>query len=147
MDMVRTGCRDSGARDAPRLRKPRGSDRARSTCRGDDSSHTRLGSRAANVFAAGDTTGTKRVGRGICRRAFVARSRRGVMPKIARSMIVRDSAATLRACLESVRGVADEIVIADTGSTDDTLAIAREFGARTIEIPWENDFAGARNHA
>ena len=69
------------------------------------------------------------------------------MPKIALSMIVRDSAATLRGCLESVRGVADEIVIADTGSTDDTVALAREFGARTIEIPWENDFAGARNHA
>jgi glycosyltransferase involved in cell wall biosynthesis len=69
------------------------------------------------------------------------------MPKIALSMIVRDSAATLRACLESVRGVADEIVIADTGSADATLDIARQFGARTLEIPWENDFAGARNQA
>ena len=41
----------------------------------------------------------------------------------------------------------DEIVIADTGSTDGTPEIAREFGARVIEIPWQNDFAAARNRA
>jgi glycosyltransferase involved in cell wall biosynthesis len=69
------------------------------------------------------------------------------MPKIALSMIVRNAAQTLRACLDTVRGVVDEIVIADTGSTDSTVAIAREYGARVIEIPWENDFAAARNRA
>jgi glycosyltransferase involved in cell wall biosynthesis len=69
------------------------------------------------------------------------------MPKIALSMIVRNAEATLRACLDSVRGAVDEIVIADTGSIDSTPAIACECGARVIEIPWENDFAAARNRA
>jgi tetratricopeptide (TPR) repeat protein len=69
------------------------------------------------------------------------------MPRIALSMIVRNAAETLGACLESVRGVVDEIVIADTGSTDATLKIAGESGARVIEIPWNNDFAEARNLA
>jgi len=67
------------------------------------------------------------------------------MTSLALSMIVRDAAATLRQCLESVRGIADEIVIGDTGSADSTLEIARELGARIIEIPWANDFSAARN--
>jgi len=69
------------------------------------------------------------------------------MSRIALSMIVRDAAATLGTCLDSVRGVVDEIVIADTGSTDATMKIARESGARVIEIPWNNDFSEARNRA
>ncbi|HXX44786.1 MAG TPA: glycosyltransferase [Candidatus Acidoferrales bacterium] len=69
------------------------------------------------------------------------------MPRIALSMIVKDAAPTLRACLESVRGVADEIVIADTGSSDASIQIAREFGAHVLNIPWENDFAAARNRS
>ncbi len=43
--------------------------------------------------------------------------------------------AILPSCIESVRGVVDEIVIADTGSTDNTIAIARNLGARVISIP------------
>ena len=70
-----------------------------------------------------------------------------LMPRVALSMIVRNEAATLRRCLESVRGVVDEMVIADTGSTDDTPAIARDYGARVVEVPWDNDFAAARNRA
>jgi tetratricopeptide (TPR) repeat protein len=69
------------------------------------------------------------------------------MPRVALSMIVRNEGSTLRRCLDSVRGVAHEIVIADTGSTDDTPVIAREYGARLIQVPWEDDFARARNHA
>lgn len=60
-------------------------------------------------------------------------------------MIVKNEAAVLPACLESVAGIADEIVIADTGSTDDTIAVARRFGATVFELPWRNDFAEARN--
>src|SRR5690349_17677572 len=63
------------------------------------------------------------------------------------SMIVKNEAHTLRMCLESVQGVVSQIVIADTGSTDGSAAIAREFGATVITIPWENDFAKARNAA
>jgi len=61
-------------------------------------------------------------------------------------MIVRDEAATLGHCLESVRGLVDEIVIVDTGSRDNTLDIAHSFGAVLGHLPWEDDFAGARNH-
>jgi tetratricopeptide (TPR) repeat protein len=61
------------------------------------------------------------------------------------SMIVKDAEPTLAQCLESVRGVVDEIVIGDTGSTDSSTEIARRYGARIIAVPWENDFAKARN--
>ena len=40
-----------------------------------------------------------------------------------------------------------QIVIADTGSTDDTVKIAQEFGATVISVPWEDHFAKARNAA
>jgi len=69
------------------------------------------------------------------------------MPDVALSMIVRNEAGTLGRCLESVRGVVREMVIGDTGSTDGTPDIAREYGARVVEVPWENDFAAARNRA
>jgi glycosyltransferase involved in cell wall biosynthesis len=62
-------------------------------------------------------------------------------------MIVRDAETMLPACLESVKGLVDEMVIADTGSTDGTQEVARRFGARCLSIPWENDFARARNRA
>ncbi len=67
------------------------------------------------------------------------------MPTLALSMIVKNAEATLSRCLESVRGVVDEIVTADTGSTDNSRKIAREHGARVFRIPWERDFAKARN--
>ncbi len=69
------------------------------------------------------------------------------MPTLALSMIVRDASRDLSPCLESARKVADEIVIADTGSVDNTIELARRLGARVISIPWENDFARARNLA
>lgn len=66
-------------------------------------------------------------------------------PALAVSMIVKNAAGTLARCLDSVRGVADEIVIADTGSTDRSIEIARAYQARVFSIPWEKDFAKARN--
>jgi hypothetical protein len=61
-------------------------------------------------------------------------------------MIVRDDSARLARCLESVRSVVDEIIVVDTGSTDDTAAVARAHGAEVIAVPWEDDFSAARNH-
>ncbi|MGH9413124.1 MAG: glycosyltransferase [Terriglobales bacterium] len=63
------------------------------------------------------------------------------------SMIVRDAEADLPACLASVRGWVDEIVVADTGSRDGSRECAQSLGAQVLEIPWEADFARARNHA
>lgn len=67
------------------------------------------------------------------------------MPKLALSMIVKDAEATLDRCLNSVHGLVDEVVIADTGSTDGSREIARDHDARVIQIPWMKDFAEARN--
>jgi len=63
------------------------------------------------------------------------------------SMIVRDGADTLAACLASVRDFVDEMVVVDTGSEDDTVAIARAAGAVVHHLPWPGDFAAARNAA
>ncbi|MFM1799158.1 MAG: hypothetical protein RLZZ117_1436 [Cyanobacteriota bacterium] len=62
-------------------------------------------------------------------------------------MIVRDEAESLGACLASVRELVDEMVVVDTGSEDDTVAIARAAGAVVHQIPWPGDFAAARNAA
>ncbi len=62
-------------------------------------------------------------------------------------MIVRDEAASLASCLASVRGLVDEMVVVDTGSRDDTVAIARAAGAVVRQLPWPGDFAAARNAA
>jgi tetratricopeptide (TPR) repeat protein len=60
-------------------------------------------------------------------------------------MIVRNEAEELPRCLESVQGVVDELVVVDTGSQDGTVDVARRYGAVVREIPWQNDFAAARN--
>jgi tetratricopeptide (TPR) repeat protein len=60
-------------------------------------------------------------------------------------MIVKNEAGFLAGCLQSVAGLVDEIIIVDTGSTDGTLAIARQFQASIYHFAWQDDFAGARN--
>ncbi|WP_081824263.1 glycosyltransferase [Paenibacillus sp. UNC451MF] len=66
-------------------------------------------------------------------------------PAISLCMIVRNEAPSLPRCLKSVQGVTDEIIIVDTGSTDDTVPIAKSFGAKVISVPWNGNFATARN--
>ncbi len=62
-------------------------------------------------------------------------------------MIVRNAADDLDASLGSVLEIADEIVVTDTGSNDDSRAIARRHGAMVEDFPWCEDFSAARNHA
>ncbi len=60
-------------------------------------------------------------------------------------MIVKNESALLGRCLQSVKEAADEIVVADTGSNDSTVDIAKSFGAIVVETEWQNNFALARN--
>ena len=68
-------------------------------------------------------------------------------PRLSVAMIVRNEAAALPEALASVRGVADEIVVVDTGSDDGSQAIAAAAGATVVNWPWRDDFAAARNVA
>jgi cellulose synthase/poly-beta-1,6-N-acetylglucosamine synthase-like glycosyltransferase len=67
--------------------------------------------------------------------------------KVSLTMIVRNEEHNLTHCLESVKGLFDEIIIVDTGSRDRTIEIARSFGARVFDFVWVDDFAAARNAA
>jgi glycosyltransferase involved in cell wall biosynthesis len=69
------------------------------------------------------------------------------MATIGLSMIVKNGGDDLRHCLKSVRALVDQIVIADTGSTDNTRDIAAEFGATVVSFPWKDHYAEARNAA
>ena len=71
--------------------------------------------------------------------------KRATPPRLSVAMIVRDEAAVLAETIESVQDIADEIVILDTGSTDDTVRIAENAGARVATLPWSHDFSVARN--
>ncbi|HLN32178.1 MAG TPA: FkbM family methyltransferase [Gemmataceae bacterium] len=62
-------------------------------------------------------------------------------------MIVRDNARTIEACLTSIKPWVDEMVVVDTGSKDETPAIAKRLGARVYDFPWCDSFAAARNES
>ncbi len=74
-------------------------------------------------------------------------SQAGEPHSISLCMIVKDAAEDLERCLASVASAVDEIVVIDTGSQDDTIAIARRHGARVAEVAWDDDFAAARNES
>ncbi len=76
------------------------------------------------------------------------------MPKPDRSdqtlsvcMIVKNEAQFLADCLASIAGLADQIVVVDTGSTDDTLKIAARYKAEIYHFDWVGDFSAARNES
>ncbi|MBT9282604.1 MAG: glycosyltransferase [Hydrogenibacillus schlegelii] len=66
-------------------------------------------------------------------------------PTISLAMIARDEAASIGRAIRSAAPIVDEVVVGDTGSTDGTPAVARAHGARVIAVPWQDDFAAARN--
>jgi hypothetical protein len=68
-------------------------------------------------------------------------------PLVSLCLIARNEAVTLGRCLESVRELADELIVVDTGSADATQEVARRAGARVISCAWEDDFSRARNRA
>lgn len=60
-------------------------------------------------------------------------------------MIVKNEERNLPRCLQSIQPIADEIIIVDTGSTDETIAIAVSAGARVVQSAWRDDFSFSRN--
>jgi tetratricopeptide (TPR) repeat protein len=62
-------------------------------------------------------------------------------------MIVKDEADMLPGFLERVRGLWDELVVVDTGSSDNSVALLEAAGAQVLHQPWRHDFALARNQS
>src|SRR6187549_3569398 len=69
----------------------------------------------------------------------------GQRRRLSIAIIARNSAEALAETLVSVRNLADEIVVLDTGSTDETPMIAERLGAKLFRKSWEDSFAAARN--
>lgn len=60
-------------------------------------------------------------------------------------MVVKNEAEYLEGCLKHIAPYAAELIVVDTGSSDDSPAIAERCGARVYSFPWTNDFSEARN--
>ncbi len=68
-----------------------------------------------------------------------------IQQTISLCMIVKNEEENIGHCLSSVKGLVDEIIVVDTGSTDRTKDIANEFGAKVFDFKWNNNFSDARN--
>jgi len=68
------------------------------------------------------------------------------MNRLTVTIITLNEEKNLSRALDSVRGVADEVVVVDSGSRDRTCALARERGARVLERPW-SDYSEQKNFA
>ena len=66
--------------------------------------------------------------------------------KLSALIIAKNEEEIVRNALESVKGF-DEIIFVDTGSTDKTKEIAREYTDKIFDFPWIDDFSAARNYA
>ncbi|MEW6698048.1 MAG: glycosyltransferase [Bacillota bacterium] len=67
--------------------------------------------------------------------------------KISGCLIVKDEAEALEKCINSMLPILDELIIVDTGSTDNTVEIAKKYTDKIYYFTWQNDFAEARNFA
>ncbi len=68
-------------------------------------------------------------------------------PLIAAAIIVKNEAEHLQRCLNSIKEFCDEIVVVDTGSTDNTVEIATTCATKILHKEWKQDFAASRNFA
>lgn len=73
----------------------------------------------------------------------IGSNERGLCLSVA--MIVRNEADVIAESIESVRAIADEVVVLDTGSNDQTVKIAEQHGARVLQCEWSDDFSAVRN--
>ena len=69
------------------------------------------------------------------------------MSTISLCMIVKNEEMNIARCLDSVAELVDEIVIVDTGSTDQTVKIASVYTSKVYSYPWKDDFSDARNYS
>lgn len=68
-----------------------------------------------------------------------------IMNSLSICMIVKNEEDVLARCLDCVQEFADELIIVDTGSTDQTKKIAANYTEHIFDFPWVDDFAAARN--
>lgn len=69
------------------------------------------------------------------------------MPTISLCMIVKDEEMHIARCLDSVAGLVEEMIIVDTGSTDQTVEIVSSYTSKVYSYPWKDDFSDARNYS
>lgn len=67
--------------------------------------------------------------------------------KISACMIAKNEEQSITRCIDSYKGIVDEIIVVDTGSVDNTIAIAKSLGAKVYHFEWINDFSKAKNFA
>lgn len=63
------------------------------------------------------------------------------------AMIIKDEEEMLEQCLMSIKDIVDEIIIVDTGSKDNSIAIASKFTDKIFNYEWDNNFSNARNYS
>ncbi len=63
------------------------------------------------------------------------------------AMIVKNEAQVLGRILSQAKVFCDELIVVDTGSTDETVSLAKSFGANVFHFDWVDDFSAARNFA
>lgn len=69
------------------------------------------------------------------------------MATVSACVIAKNEAANIARCLKSIKEIVKEMIVVDTGSTDDTISIAEKLGAKIFHYEWNDDFAAARNYA
>ncbi|WP_367568447.1 glycosyltransferase [Lacrimispora sp.] len=67
--------------------------------------------------------------------------------RLSQCMIVKNEEKNIRRALSWGKGIVCEQIVVDTGSTDQTVEIAKEMGAKVLYFPWVNDFSAAKNFA
>ena len=70
-----------------------------------------------------------------------------IIPEISQCIIVRDEEQNIKRALSWGKGIVSEQIVVDTGSTDRTMEIAINMGAKVYKFPWINDFSAAKNYA